>query len=110
MKTMIIAAALAAALATPVLAQSGMTGMDHSAHMAAPAQTAEGFGVVTAVDAKAGVVTLKHDPIAALKWPAMTMPFKAAPDLLAPLKVGQAVRFTVQPVKGGGEILAIAPR
>jgi Cu(I)/Ag(I) efflux system periplasmic protein CusF len=33
-------------------------------------------GTVKAVDVKAGTVTLDHQPVKSLKWPAMTMKFK----------------------------------
>jgi Cu/Ag efflux protein CusF len=35
-------------------------------------------GTVDSVDAKAGTINLSHGPVASLKWPAMTMDFKAA--------------------------------
>ena len=39
-------------------------------------------------------ITLEHEPVAALKWPAMTMPFQLArPDLARSVKTGDAVRF-----------------
>ena len=76
----------------------------------ASAATAEGSGVVKAVDAKAGKVTLHHGPITALGWPAMTMTFKAAPSLLTAIKPGQSVKFTLKPTDGSGEVVAIAPQ
>ena len=55
---------------------------------------AEAIGSVEGVDAKSGVLTLKHEPIASLKWPAMTMEFTVAnPSLLAGLKPGTPVTF-----------------
>ena len=46
------------------------------------------------MDIDADTVTLDHEPIAALKWPAMTMPFRIADKTLAQgLKKGQAVQF-----------------
>ena len=57
---------------------------------------AQGSGVIKKLDAKGGSVTLQHGPIAALKWPAMTMAFKVDPGLLQGLKVGQKVAFTVK--------------
>lgn len=91
-----ILAVVAALAAAPALAQ----GMDGHAghHMAAedaPA-SAQGTGVIRKLDAKTGALTLQHGPIAALGWPAMTMPFQAKPELLAGLKVGQSVTFTVE--------------
>ncbi len=90
-----ILAAIAALAASPALAQ----GMDGHAghHMAAVAPaSAQGTGVIRKLDAKTGALTLQHGPIAALGWPSMTMPFQAKPELLAGLKVGQSVTFTVE--------------
>ena len=51
-------------------------------------------GVVKSVDAKNNTVTLAHDPVASLKWPAMTMAFKADdPKLVQGLTAGQKVDF-----------------
>ena len=51
-------------------------------------------GSVDSIDLKAGTLTLNHGPVATLKWPAMTMEFKAAnATLLRGLKPGQAVAF-----------------
>ena len=49
-------------------------------------------GTVDSVDTKAGTVSLSHGPVASLKWPAMTMEFKAAnAALLQTLKPGAMV-------------------
>jgi Cu(I)/Ag(I) efflux system protein CusF len=87
----------ALALSTPAMAQ------DHSGHAAqggqaaAPAKTVEGVGVVKSIDAKAGSITIAHEPIKALSWGAMTMPFKVAdPALLKAVKVGAKVRFQLK--------------
>ncbi len=51
-------------------------------------------GTVDGIDLKAGTLSLNHGPVPTLKWPAMTMEFKAAnASLLTGLKPGQAVRF-----------------
>jgi len=51
-------------------------------------------GTVDSVDAQAGTVTLNHGPVASLKWPAMTMEFKAAnPALLKSLQAGARLDF-----------------
>lgn len=84
-----------------------------AAAMAEPpsGRTAQGTGVVAAVDAKASTVTLKHDPIPTLGWPSMTMDFRAAPELVAKMKVGQKVAFDVKETSGGvPEITALRPR
>jgi Cu(I)/Ag(I) efflux system membrane fusion protein len=49
-------------------------------------------GTVDSVDAGTGAITLSHGPVASLKWPSMTMEFKAAnPSLLPALKPGAKV-------------------
>jgi membrane fusion protein, copper/silver efflux system len=68
---------------------------------AAPA-TYRGEGVVKAVDAAHASVTLAHEPIASLKWPAMTMDFKVKDAaLLRALKPGQRVVFDLAGESGG---------
>jgi Cu(I)/Ag(I) efflux system membrane fusion protein len=67
-----------------------------AASEAAPA-TAKEYEVrgVVSEPAEGGVITLDHEPVPALKWPAMTMPFPLArPDLAKGLKPGDKVRFT----------------
>lgn len=91
-----------AAIAVLAAASAGTTAYaqheDHEGHAAAPAAASvEGVGVVKKVDAKAGTVTIDHDPIKALNWPAMTMPFKVADKaLLAKMKPGAKVRFQLE--------------
>lgn len=70
------------------------------ADAAAPTPSADapphGIGVVQAVDAAAGTVTISHQPIESIGWPAMTMPFKVAqPELLQRVSVGEKVEFTL---------------
>jgi len=58
---------------------------------AEPAYQAE--GVIRAIDARQGSVTIAHGPVPELKWPAMVMPFKASAAQLQGLGVGDAVEF-----------------
>ena len=107
MKTLLLAVAALGVSATGALAH----GQDHSAHAghAAPAAagSVEGTGVVKKIDAKSGSVTIAHDPIKALNWPAMTMPFKVADKaVLDQMKVGAKVRFLLS---GGQTIVAVRP-
>ncbi len=95
-------AALCLALAFPALAD-GMNEMPHmQGHMMGNGSemteiTAHGVGVVKAVDAQNGLITLDHQPIKELNWPAMTMRFKVAKAvLLKGVAVGQHVNFTLQ--------------
>jgi Cu(I)/Ag(I) efflux system membrane fusion protein len=51
-------------------------------------------GGVVSEPAEGGTITLEHEPLPALKWPAMTMPFQLArPDLGKGLQHGDKVRF-----------------
>ena len=60
-----------------------MKGMDMGKKPAAttPA-THKAVGTVTKVDAKAGTVTLAHEPVKTMNWQAMTMTFKVADKAL----------------------------
>ena len=91
-----IALALAALAASTASAAAAHPDHDeHAGHAAAPAAgSVEGVGVVKKIDAKAGSVTIAHDPIKALNWPAMTMPFKVADKaVLGKMKPGAKVHF-----------------
>lgn len=66
------------------------------APVATAAQTSshQAVGTVQEADAKTLTVSISHGPIASLKWPAMTMEFKAAnASLLDTLKPGAKVNF-----------------
>ena len=66
-------------------------------------------GVVKAIGPDA--VTLAHDPVPALQWPAMTMPFALAKGVTTgALKVDQPVLADVSLVDGRYVITAISPR
>ena len=68
-------------------------------------------GSVVAVDAKAGTLTVRHDPVASLKWPAMTMEFVPAnPSLLTDLGPGTTFDFEfVERKPGEWVITSILP-
>ncbi len=51
------------------------------------------IGVIKAVDAAKGTITLSHEPVPAIQWPAMTMPFKASTALITSVKTGDRVNF-----------------
>jgi Cu(I)/Ag(I) efflux system protein CusF len=75
---------------------------------ASATKTGKGTGVITEIDAEDGTVTIKHEPIASLGWPAMTMGFKATPpSLLNGLKVGQKISFDAKQGTGLPELTAI---
>ncbi|MBL8552212.1 MAG: copper-binding protein [Hyphomonadaceae bacterium] len=87
-----MAAALSFGVAAPAFAHEGR---EHAAQAQAP-QSAEGVGVVRAIDARNNRVTIAHEPIPALGWPSMTMAFPLhAADLLTGVAVGDRVSFTL---------------
>lgn len=76
--------------------------------MSGAAMTGTGEGEVKAVDKTAGTITLKHGPIPGVKWPAMTMTFKANPaSLVDQMKVGDKVSFDVKVQGQDNEVTAI---
>jgi Cu(I)/Ag(I) efflux system membrane fusion protein len=78
-------------------ADAAASGGAAAASAASPAPAAIGHkaeGTVDGIDPKTGTLSLAHGPVPTLKWPEMTMEFKAAnASLLNGLKAGQAVRF-----------------
>jgi Cu/Ag efflux protein CusF len=52
----------------------------------------QAVGVLNAIDAAAGTVTISHEPVASLKWPAMKMDFVLAnPALVSGIAPGTGV-------------------
>jgi Cu/Ag efflux protein CusF len=93
----------------PMSAGGDMSGMAMDTD--AGAKVGTGVGVVTAIDKTAGTVTIKHDAIPAVDWPAMTMTFKANPaSLLDKVKVGEKVAFDVSVKGSDAEVTAIQPK
>jgi len=80
---------------------------------AAPAAAVghKAHGSLVAIDAKAGTLTVRHDPVASLKWPAMTMEFVPAnPALVAGLAPGSTFDFEfVERKPGEWVITAVRP-
>jgi Cu(I)/Ag(I) efflux system periplasmic protein CusF len=102
MKPQIRNAALVAALALFPLA---VLAQDHShAHVATTPSAASATmtqGDVRKVDAREGILTLRHGPLDNLGMPAMTMMFRVKdPAMLSKVKQGDKVRFVADNVKG----------
>ena len=69
---------------TPMMKSDGKAGETH-----------KGKGTVKSVDAANGTVRLDHEPIPSLKWPSMTMNFKAKDKaMLEGVKPGAKVEFS----------------
>lgn len=83
----------------------GMDKMEMSGDTAA--RMAKGTGTVTAIDMTEGKITLDHAPIPEANWPAMTMAFKAKPELIENLQVGDKVAFDLALEGGEGAVTAI---
>lgn len=92
----------------PKMAATG----DAMSNMAMPegSKMGKGIGTVAAVDAAAGKVTLDHEAIAAVGWPAMTMAFAAKPALLEGIDVGDKVVFDLTVDGSAVEVTAIRKR
>ena len=99
MKTKLMIAVVAATMSATAVT---MPAMAHEGEDHAPVpQAAEGQGIVKAIDAKAGTITIAHGPMPALKWPAMTMKFKVEnASLLNGVAVGKKIHFVLKNVGG----------
>ena len=70
-------------------------------------QVASAEGTVTAIDEEAGTITIDHEPVPEVNWPAMTMPFGADEALRQQVSVGDEVTFEFR-MTDGNEITSIA--
>ena len=85
----------------PVTAPLATEPATPSASSSATKSNALSEGVVRKIDTANGKITLKHGPLLNLDMPGMTMVFKVqSPDMLNNVKVGDAVKFRVENLKG----------
>jgi Cu(I)/Ag(I) efflux system protein CusF len=71
-----------------------------------PPATPEFIGVVKAIDAPTGRLTISYDAVELINWPAGTQPFPVAKSaMLEGVTVGEKVRFTLD----SGEISTLKP-
>jgi len=102
----------ATASAAPYPASTQAHGHDHGAHGSAPAPAGvPGHGVIDAVDPGRRRVTLSHDPMPEIGWPAMTMvfPIPAGADMKH-IKPGHHVDFTLRKgASGSYDLIDIRP-
>ena len=113
-KVLFTAVALAASVSSSItLAQKmdGMKGMDMGKEHAASApmaMTHHATGVVKKLDPKAGVVSVEHEPVKSLNWPAMTMGFHVTDKgLLDKFAVGKKVEFDFEQKSQGYVVTAV---
>ena len=93
MKAAVLVTAIALVTNGAVLAaEAGMTQTEMSAPKSAKAHAAT--GMVKKLDPGNGTVTLAHDPVKSLGWPAMTMGFQVKDrTLMDKLAVGRKIAF-----------------
>lgn len=93
--------------AQPAAADTGREPMMQMGEAAPqPGQQHSATGKITALDTGAGTLTVAHEPVASLNWPAMTMSFELRdPSAVGNLQVGDDVQFSFIPVEGGGFVI-----
>ncbi|MEQ4618386.1 MAG: copper-binding protein [Corticimicrobacter sp.] len=75
------------------------------------AQQATASGEVRRTDAQQGKITIKHEAIAVLELPAMTLVYQADPaELAGQIKPGDRVTFTAERRDGKYVVIAITVR
>ena len=101
-----------------LIATAGMPGLataaghGHATPTAVPETTAivqpMSDGEIKKVDKEAGKITVKHGPLVNLDMPPMTMVFQVKePAMLAQVKPGDKVKFTVEKINGAFTITAL---
>jgi len=100
------ARATAPAATAPAPATAAATAAASAAATAAVAEH-EVRGTVRAI--KGNIITLAHEAVPALQWPAMTMPFQLArPELASGFKAGDTVQFRFRQQGDDNVVTAIA--
>lgn len=104
-KSVLLTAALVSVNQYGLAAETGAVPMNRAATSAATeSKVSHGMGVVESINKETNTVTLKHEAIPELNWPAMTMPFKVTGDAAANISVGQKVMFELT---GEGDAVTI---
>jgi Cu(I)/Ag(I) efflux system protein CusF len=104
-----LGAVLGLALAiSPAIHAAEMPGRKSEGQSAA-VTTGQTRGVIKSLDAAKGTVTIAHEAVAALKWPAMTMAFAITPEQARGIEVGQKVDFEFSATSKAATITRIAP-
>lgn len=100
--------------ASLLLAGAALADEGHGQHMKAPEQTGAqsttfmAVGTVQKTDPANSSVTIAHQAIPALKWPAMTMPFAVGDkELFGRLKAGEKVSFVFKREDGKAVIVSV---
>jgi len=72
---------------------------------------AHGRGIIKSIDVVNRKITVSHEPISTLGWPAMTMDFAVAPSVdLQSISPGMEIEFTLDKTESGAfEIQVINP-
>ena len=101
MKKVILVSLIFSVLSTATISSyafdNSMVGLN-SANGAAKNNIITGKGQVVLINKEKTMITLKHDPIVAIHWPAMTKAFKVKNSaVIAKTKVGDKVSFTLAP-------------
>ena len=97
-----------------LLAGAALADEGHGQHIKAPEQSVAqspifmAVGTVRKTDPANGYVTIAHQAIPALKWPAMTMPFAVDDkELFSRLKTGEKVAFEFKREGGKDDIVSV---
>ena len=108
-KRIIFVGGILLASAMPVFAEGAVAAMAHQKSPTA-IRTAQGIGVIQAIDTAKGTFVIKHQPIASIGWPVMTMKLTAdPPGLLRSVRVGERVRFTLRLDGVNSMVTAMSP-
>ena len=73
-------------------------------------QNASAQGTVTAIDPEAGTVTIEHEPVKSIGWPAMTMAFEADAQILEQVSIGEGIDFEFRTGPEGSVVTSVTPR
>lgn len=106
--TLILSFSTTSILAEQKMNHADMKNMDPKVDTLVQQITHSTTGTVTKVDTSSKKVTLAHEPVESLSWPAMTMGFSVKDEaILKKLKVGETVEFEFMKAERGYVITGI---
>lgn len=106
--TLILSFSATSILAEQKMNHDEMKKMDPKVETSDQPNSHSAIGTVTKVDASSKKVTLAHEPIESLNWPAITMGFSVQDDkLFNKLKVGETVDFEFIKAEQGYVIICV---
>ncbi len=104
--TIVTLATISLSLQVAAAQGTGQGMKDMPMNASSTAGSHKGTGTVMKADIARGIVTLAHDPVASMKWPAKIMEFEVADKkMFESIKLGMRVQFEFKEMSKGKYVI-----